>query len=31
VFEEPGDLPAAIDLARQWFVGCFAPHLHRAA
>ena len=31
LFEEPGALPAVADLARRWFVGHFAPHLHRAA
>jgi putative phosphoribosyl transferase len=28
LFEEPGALPAVADLARQWFVGHLAPHLH---
>jgi putative phosphoribosyl transferase len=30
LFEEPGALPAVADLARRWFVGHFAPHLHHA-
>jgi putative phosphoribosyl transferase len=30
LFEEPGALPAVADLACGWFVGHFAPHVHRA-
>jgi putative phosphoribosyl transferase len=28
LFEEPGTLPAAANLARHWFTDHFAPHLH---